>query len=539
MQVNIFGEIETQAITVENAAKTAGVSEATIRNWIKTGYLDSPIKGYITSLSLSKFITQIIGKEKLNARANKLKKNNHNHIELSEFIEKQLITEKMNENLWQDYENSLSESFRNKEGIYYTPENIVIDMMKSIENVSDKIFLDPCCGGGNFIIQALKMGFKPENVFGFDTDKNAVEIAKKRIFEHCGCKNENIICEDFLKTAQKLNNKYDYIFTNPPWGKKLQKNIKDGFSVIYNTGKSNDTSSLFFFACLSLLAKGGKLGFLLPEAFFNISTFEDARKRALELNVERLIDYGKPFKGLLTRAQAIILKNETATDGSCHCGFDPQSPDKVHIRNQVSFSKLPKKIFNFWAKQDAEQVIEHVYSLPHITLENNARWALGIVTGNNEKICQKLKKEGVTPIFRGQDITANGLKEPTLFIDEIDLKKCQQVAPIEFYKAKEKLIYRFIFNKLVFYCDKEQNFILNSANLLILNEKIQISGQQLVDLLNSDFMNFIFQNIFHTHKILRGDLECLPIHAEYFAENKNFDENKYLDYLKIKKENGT
>ncbi len=39
MQTNIFGEIETYGRTIEQAAKTANVSTATIRNWIKTGYL--------------------------------------------------------------------------------------------------------------------------------------------------------------------------------------------------------------------------------------------------------------------------------------------------------------------------------------------------------------------------------------------------------------------------------------------------------------------------------------------------------------------
>ena len=39
MQTNIFGEIETYGLTIEQAAKTANVSTATIRNWIKTGYL--------------------------------------------------------------------------------------------------------------------------------------------------------------------------------------------------------------------------------------------------------------------------------------------------------------------------------------------------------------------------------------------------------------------------------------------------------------------------------------------------------------------
>ena len=536
MQYNFLNEIETNVLTKNNVAMRVGVSVATVHNWIKTGYLQTTVEGFVRQDSVEIFLQKFSGTEKLNARANKLKKDEHNHKTLSEKIAKQINSEKFNDNVWQMYENSLSESFRNKEGIYYTSETIISDMLQSIDSVENKTFLDPCCGGGNFIIQALEKGFLPENIYGFDTDSNAVEITKKRIFEKIGFKNENIICGDFLELARTVKEKFDYIWTNPPWGKKLPKEIKDKYSQLYKTGKSTDTSSLFFFACLNLLQENGKLGFLLPEAFFNISTFEDARKAALTLQIERLVDYGKPFKGLLTKAQAIILKNEKPNeDSTVECKTEKQ---KV-LRKQKSFYNVPKHIFNFWIDNETEKVIEHIYSKSHATLANNAKWGLGIVTGSNEKMLKDTCENGFVPIFRGQDITPKGLKNPTVFISE-DLSKCQQVAPLELYKAKEKLVYRFISSKLVFYCDTQQNYILNSANFLILKDDFAITGQQLVDLFNSDFMNFIFANIFRTHKVLRGDLELLPIHTDYFIENKIFDEESYLNYLNLEKnQNGT
>ncbi|GHV35936.1 hypothetical protein FACS1894178_6500 [Bacteroidia bacterium] len=39
MQTNLFGQIEPVMLSVEKTAKKADVSTATIRNWIKTGYL--------------------------------------------------------------------------------------------------------------------------------------------------------------------------------------------------------------------------------------------------------------------------------------------------------------------------------------------------------------------------------------------------------------------------------------------------------------------------------------------------------------------
>jgi site-specific DNA-methyltransferase (adenine-specific) len=52
-------------------------------------------------------------------------------------------------------------------------------------------------------------------------------------------------------------------------------------------------------------------------------------------------------------------------------------------------------------------------------------------------------------------------------------------------------------------------------------------------------MNWLFQSVFCTHKILRGDLEELPIWTDYFIQNDEFSEETLLYYLKIEKKDGT
>jgi site-specific DNA-methyltransferase (adenine-specific) len=522
-------------VTTKKAAMILGVSPTTIHNWVKTGYLQIQPNRLINQNSIQSFLKNIAGKEKLHARANKLQKNSHDHKLLCKKIDENLRAEIAPENLWQEYEHSLSESFRNKEGIFYTPQYVIDDMFKSIDdiNLENKTFLDPCCGSGNFIMQAIEKGFNVKNIFGFDTDKNAVAITKKRIFDKTGFVTETIFCEDFLEAAKNTNTQFDYIFTNPPWGKKLSKERKHRFSEMYETGKSNDTSSLFFFACLQKLRESGKLGFLLPESFFNISAFEDARKAALNYSIERLINYEKSFEKILTHAQAIILKNEKPNEN-----FYVTCEKKAHQekRPQESFRSVPKHIFNFWLDAESNKIIEHIFSLPHTTIAHNAKWGLGIVTGNNKKMCKTICEKNLVPIFRGKDISAKGLKKPSLFIPE-DFSRCQQVAPREFYLAKEKLMYRFISKKLIFFCDTKQRYMLNSANMLILHENFPLSGKQLSDLFNSDVMNWLFANIFRTHKILRSDLELLPIHVDYFVAHKVFEEETFLQFLNIEKTN--
>jgi len=80
------------------------------------------------------------------------------------------------------------------------------------------------------------------------------------------------------------------------------------------------------------------------------------------------------------------------------------------------------------------------------------------------------------------------------------------------------------------------SFNLNSSNILI-PKNIDISAQQLTDLLNSEIINWLFKKIFSTHKVLRGDLELLPIHNGYFRKYEKFTEENYLKYLQIQKDN--
>lgn len=537
-QHNLFGDLEAQTITIEESSTRLGVSPATIRNWIKTGYLEQVGKGKITLKSLELFESEVSGKEKLNQRANKSLKDSHNREEtVSTFLNKISLSADSPEKLGVEYEKSLSDSYRNKEGVYYTPSEIVRDLFEVTGDVENALFCDPCCGSGNFVVRALELGFKPENIYGYDIDPIAVEITKARIYEITGYKSDNINVANFLDIAcEREITKYDYIYTNPPWGKKIQKKTRASIGSRLGAGSSVDTCSLFFFACIKSLKKNGELGLLLPEAFFNIAVFEDARIKALELSIERLIDYGKAFKGLVSKAQAIVLRN---------CASDPSSAilcsgnGTWFKRSLDSFRNNPKSILNLYCNNEDADTLQHLMSVPHITLKDKALWGLGIVTGNNKKFIKSSPENGYIPVYKGSDIHPEGLKEASNYIPS-DMKLYQQVAPLGLYKAKEKLIYKFISSKLCFFYDDKQRFILNSANMLIPNEDFPVSTKILGELLSSDFMNWVFSRIFNTHKILRGDLESLPIHNQYLEGISSFDEDDYLNKLGIEKvKNGT
>jgi site-specific DNA-methyltransferase (adenine-specific) len=131
---------------------------------------------------------------------------------------------------------------------------------------------------------------------------------------------------------------------------------------------------------------------------------------------------------------------------------------------------------------------------------------LGIVTGNNATRCKRSRRGGLKAVYRGKDILPGRLSPAKLYINPKDFPRYQQMASMEMLHAPVKLIYRFISSDLVFYCDTRQRYILNSANMLVLDDTFPLSANQLTGLMNSPLTNWLFRQLFHTHKVLRGDL---------------------------------
>ena len=111
--------------------------------------------------------------------------------------------------------------------------------------------------------------------------------------------------------------------------------------------------------------------------------------------------------------------------------------------------------------------------------------------------------------MKGSDIAKYKIKKVENYID-FEPDKFQQVAPVEFYRAKEKLFYKFISTKLIFAYDNNQKLSLNSCNILIPTfENLNI--KYIMAVLNSSVAQFIFQKQFNSIKVLRSHIESIPI----------------------------
>ena len=143
------------------------------------------------------------------------------------------------------------------------------------------------------------------------------------------------------------------------------------------------------------------------------------------------------------------------------------------------------------------------------TLNGQADFALGIVTGNNKKFITDEKREDNEMILKGSDLCKYRFHDTDHYI-VFKPESFQQVAPTQLYRAEEKLLYRFICNQLVFAYDNRKTLSLNSCNILI----PQIPGVAIkfvMAVLNSRIAQFYFKKTFHSVKVLRSHIEQIPI----------------------------
>ena len=166
--------------------------------------------------------------------------------------------------------------------------------------------------------------------------------------------------------------------------------------------------------------------------------------------------------------------------------------------------------FTFITNDSEYAILEKIKKRPDIImLKNNADFALGIVTGNNKKYISNNKTADNEMILKGSDISKYHIKQSDNYII-FTPENFQQVAPVQMYRAPEKLFYRFICNQLVFAYDNRQTLSLNSCNIVI----PRIDGlhiKYILAILNSRIAQFIYKKEFNSVKVLRNHIEHIPI----------------------------
>ena len=511
------------------------ISKATQRNWdkLKNGRTDRLTRranksrsqkiitpeGYVMAASLPRFVEELkeayypindlifslcvayVEHNKVN-EANKSRffeeYTHYQRIDLD--IPRQILKNRQDDWIGFVYQSLTAEGHRILKGLYYTKPVIVNEMLSDIRILNGEKLLDPCCGSGIFLLKVQHA--EMEQLYGIDNDPLAVMIAKANLMVKF---NESkvypqIYQMDFLLHAPSAlgDLRFDYIVTNPPWG--TEKGKLHASEII----QSKEKASLFFTESFKFLNQNGIQHFLLPTSILKIRVHSDLRHFVThETRIESLKCYRERFKGVFTDFISLKVSKKPVSDRQNYLVYG--------VNNEVSRKELVLRDDDFCPiptlNDRDEAIISKVERLRHDDL-SHSQWALGIITGNNSKVLKDRPRKGLEPIYMGKDISKYSLKNASRYI-KYNRADFQQCAKDEFYKAKEKLVYKFVSSRLCFTYDDKQRLFLNSANILI-PEVEGMSVKTVLAFLNSSLFNFLYVKQFNDLKILKSNLSTLP-----------------------------
>ena len=168
---------------------------------------------------------------------------------------------------------------------YQTPASVAGEMIHYISNnysIQNYSIADLGCGTGILGIAAALCGCK--NVFLFDIDEEALEIAKNNVENLELNDNIQIIQMDVnqLRLCKKLNKYFDLIITNPPFGIRSENGADVEFLKTASYLCNNTIFSLHKFSTVNFLKK-----------FYNKNGINDIKSFKIEYNLPKTYKFQK------------------------------------------------------------------------------------------------------------------------------------------------------------------------------------------------------------------------------------------------------
>jgi len=392
-----------------------------------------------------------------------------------------------------------TKSKRKKDGVFYTPEYItkyiventlgklcsekktelnLIDIQnptnpkklskeekKTLENIYayreyllNLKILDPACGSGAFLNQALEFLIKEHkaldelrkiyenellslydietnilehNLYGVDINEDAVEIARLSLWLRTAQRGKSltnlsgkIVCANSLLDMPFSENSFDIVIGNPPYVQlqsmiEMSKTLKNSkYDTFESTG---DLYVLFYELGNKLLKQNGLLGYITSNKWMRAKYGKSLRKYLAEnTSVKILIDLGKNiFEDATVDSNILIFTKDKVANHDC-IALDLSSKTNVtdfsdYMQNTISIDKFTDE--NWILNNPIEQQIKNKIDKAGVALKDwNLNINRGILTGLNEaflidgakkdELIAKDKNSAkiIKPLLRGRDI---------------------------------------------------------------------------------------------------------------------------------------
>jgi type I restriction enzyme M protein len=238
-------------------------------------------------------------------------------------LQQYALTECERDAVGEAFETFIGPSLKGPQGQFFTPRNVVKMVVDMIDPQPNEKIIDPACGSGGFLVEALRhvwkeveengkeLGWPDSEIHsekqkvaidkfrGIDKDEFLSKVAKSYM-AILGDGRGGVYCENSLEQPKKWRERkaregvqlgsFDVVITNPPFGKKLAiegdemlatfelghtwKQDANGVFVKEGLQEKQPPQILFIERCLDLLRDGGRMGIVLLESIFGMPKYK-------------------------------------------------------------------------------------------------------------------------------------------------------------------------------------------------------------------------------------------------------------------------
>jgi len=256
-------------------------------------------------------------------------------------------------------------------GEFYTPRPVTQFIVEMIDPKLGETILDPACGTGGFLtnaIEYIRKHSKVKSLADRETLQNSIKGVEKKPLPHMlGTTNlilhgievptidhDNLLNKTWANWSER--DRVDTIVTNPPFGGMEEDGVENNFPLQYRT---RDTANLFMALIIHLLKDGGRCGLVLPDGFlFGDGVSTRIKKNLLEkCNLHTIVRLPNgvfaPYTGIKTNLMFFTKGNPTKEVWY----FEHPYPDGVKMYNKTK--PINSKEFelekNWWKKRVENQ----------------------------------------------------------------------------------------------------------------------------------------------------------------------------------------
>lgn len=216
-----------------------------------------------------------------------------------------------------DFENSLDDDYKKKNGIFYTDVQLAIEIVNLLDIDPKSIVIDPCCGAGSFLYAAMSSGC--ENVYGADLVDKAVKMCKSltglQTIKKCDTLGKK--GKDVLK-ALGLKEEADYVIGNPPYAPMEKDIVIDTDDYDFLRSVKDAGSNLFIAAiyrAFEITKDEGYISYIIPKNFLHVRSYSVLRREILNSKrIVSIIDIGAYFSGVRGEQIVLTLQNSPKID---------------------------------------------------------------------------------------------------------------------------------------------------------------------------------------------------------------------------------